>query len=187
MIVSIHQPNLMPWVPFFDKIKKSDIFVILGHCQFEKNNFQNRFMINEKWQTLRVKKGNNPIIEKEYIDSKQDWETIKRKLPQYREALEKMDYCISNNLLETNTKIIKHICKELNIKTKIEEDFKTNSTKTERLVEICQHYKANKYLSGPSGKNYIDLDGFKKAEIDISYQDSSLSREKPILECLTIQ
>lgn len=186
VVVSIHQPNFMPWFPYFRKISDADIFVIMGHCQFEKNNFQNRFKINDKWQTLRVKKGNDPIIEKEYIDSEQDWETIKRKLPEYREVLEKMDYCISNNLLETNTKIIKHICKELNINTKIKEDFKTNSTKTERLVEICQRYKADKYLSGPSGKKYIDLDGFKKAKIEILYQDSLPARKNSILECLTI-
>jgi hypothetical protein len=29
MIVSIHQPNFMPWVGFFRKIKMSDNFVIL--------------------------------------------------------------------------------------------------------------------------------------------------------------
>jgi len=185
MIVSIHQPNFMPWLPFFDKIQKSDIFVILGHCQFEKNNFQNRFMIDERWQTLRVKKGNKPIAEKEYVDSKEDWETIKRRLPKHNTALENMDHCISNNLLETNTKIIKHICGKLGIKTKIEKDFKTSSRKTERLLEICQHYKATQYLSGPSGKNYLNTNLFKNAGIGILYPDNSTEIKRPILECLT--
>ena len=46
MTITIHQPNFMPWYPFFEKIQQADIFVLLGHCQFEKNGFQNRFSIH---------------------------------------------------------------------------------------------------------------------------------------------
>lgn len=186
MIVSIHQPNFMPWLPFFDKIEKSDIFVILGHCQFEKNNFQNRFMIDERWQTLRVKKGNKPIAEKEYVDSKEDWETIKRRLPKHNTALGNMDYCISDNLLSTNTRIIQHICKELNITTEIVFDFPTQLKRSERLLEICKKYNATHYLSGPSGMKYLDVKIFKKSNIDILYQDNSKLNKKAILQCLTL-
>tara|TARA_R100001510_G_C7653858_1_gene212343 strand:- start:2409 stop:2939 length:531 start_codon:yes stop_codon:yes gene_type:complete len=174
----------MPWFPYFRKISDADIFVIMGHCQFEKNNFQNRFMIDGKWQTLRVKKGNKPIREKQYVDSKGDWETLKRKLPKHRVVLENMDYCISDNLLLTNTRIIKHICKELNISTKIVSDFPTQLKRSERLLEICKKYNATHYLSGPSGKNYLDAKIFKKANIDISYQNDSKLNKTPILECL---
>lgn len=185
MIVSIHQPNFMPWFPYFRKISDADIFVIMGHCQFEKNNFQNRFMIDGKWQTLRVKKGNKPIIKKEYVDSKEDWETIKRKLPKHRIALENMDYCISDNLLLTNTRIIKHICEELKITTEIVCDFPTELKRSERLLEICKKYNATHYLSGPSGINYLDAKIFKKSNIDILYQDNSKLSKKAILQCLT--
>ena len=40
MRVAIHQPNFFPWYPYFEKILRADIFVILQNCQFEKNNFQ---------------------------------------------------------------------------------------------------------------------------------------------------
>jgi len=184
MIISIHQPNFLPWFPFFQKISEADIFVIMGHCQFEKNNFQNRFKINDRWQTLRVKKGNDPIIEKEYINAKEDWETIKRKLPDHKKTLQKMDYCISDNLLSTNTRIIKHICQELNITTEIVSDFPTKLKRSERLLEICKKYNATHYFSGPSGINYIDAEIFKKANIDIIYQDNSKLNKTSILECL---
>lgn len=186
IVVSIHQPNFMPWLPFFDKIEKSDIFVILGHCQFEKNNFQNRFKIEDQWQTLRVKKGNKPIIEKEYVNAAEDWEIIKRKSPQYKTILDRMDCCISNDLLDTNTKIIKFICDELNIKTKIVTDYSTDFQKSERLYDLCKYYSATHYLSGPSGKNYLDENIFKKSDIGIIYQDNSNLVKKPIVECLTV-
>ncbi len=56
MIISIHQPNFMPWNPFFEKIQQSDMFVCLTQCQFEKNGYQNRFNFNDKWYTMSVKK-----------------------------------------------------------------------------------------------------------------------------------
>ena len=70
MRVSIHQPNFVPWYPFFQKIKEVDIFVILKECQFEKNGYQNRFNFNDKWYTMSVKKGLEPIRDKVYIDPK---------------------------------------------------------------------------------------------------------------------
>ena len=43
MKIAIHQPNFLPWYPFFQKIKEVDKFIILGNCQFEKNGFQNPY------------------------------------------------------------------------------------------------------------------------------------------------
>ena len=57
MKIAIHQPNFMPWYPFFQKVESADIFVILSNCQFEKNNFQNRFNIDDRWYTMSTNKG----------------------------------------------------------------------------------------------------------------------------------
>lgn len=40
MIIGIHQPNYLPYLGFFDKMKRSDIFVIYDDAQFEKGEFQ---------------------------------------------------------------------------------------------------------------------------------------------------
>ena len=77
MIVTIHQPNFMPWYPFFQKMKKADVFVILTQCQFEKNGFQNRFNHQGQWKTLSINKGLQPIVEKKYVNSARDWAKIK--------------------------------------------------------------------------------------------------------------
>ena len=31
LVIAIHQPNFFPWLGFFDKINRSDIFIILDH------------------------------------------------------------------------------------------------------------------------------------------------------------
>ena len=80
MIVTIHQPNFVPWYPFFQKMEQADLFILLGHCQFEKNGFQNRFQLENTWNTFSVKKGKEPIIEKQYINPEHDWMKIKKRL-----------------------------------------------------------------------------------------------------------
>ena len=37
--VAIHQPNYLPWLGYFAKIKKCDIFVFLDDVQFSKNSW----------------------------------------------------------------------------------------------------------------------------------------------------
>jgi len=184
MIISIHQPNFVPWVPYFDKIRKADKFVILKNCQFEKNGYQNRFMINNKWKTMSVRKKTQKICEKKYINHIIDWEKIKRSTPEYATELELFDDIISENLSETNTNIIKRICKELNIKTEIVYDFETDLVGTERLVNVCKHYGAKKYISGVSGKKYLDLNLFYKNNIEVEFQDISNLNKVSILKIL---
>ena len=42
MIISIHQPQYLPWLPYFSKIARSDVFVFLDNVQYQKNGIQNR-------------------------------------------------------------------------------------------------------------------------------------------------
>ena len=184
MIISIHQPNFMPWNPYFDKIRKADLFVILKNCQFEKNGYQNRFMINNKWKTMSVRKKTQKICDKKYINHIIDWENIKRSTPEYVNELGLFDDIIDENLSETNINIIKKICKKLDIKTEIAYDFETNLVGTERLVDVCKHYGAKKYISGVSGKKYLDLNLFHNNNIEVEFQDISDLNKDSILKIL---
>lgn len=182
MRISIHQPNFFGYYPFFQKISESDVFVILENCQFEKNNFQNRFDIDGKWHTMSVESGIDLIKNKKYHKPYEDWEKIKRNLL-WRKGLGVFDDCISSSLSDTNSGIIEKICGILEIKTKIVKDYETSLTKTERLVDICKTYGATDYLSGPSGKNYLDLELFKQANIAVSFFEPKDKR--PILNVIT--
>lgn len=42
MLVGIHQLHYLPWLRYFDKIYRSDVFVVLDDIQFNKNGWQNR-------------------------------------------------------------------------------------------------------------------------------------------------
>ncbi len=52
--VAIHQPNFMPWLGFFDKWKRSDVFVLLDQVQFIRRSYISGVSILEKGAAARV-------------------------------------------------------------------------------------------------------------------------------------
>ena len=58
MIVAIHQPNYLPWLGYFYKIARADVFVFLDDAQYSKNSYTNRVQVSEpggaKWLTVPV-------------------------------------------------------------------------------------------------------------------------------------
>lgn len=144
MIIAIHQPNFCPWLPYFYKMAACDKFIILGHVQFEKNGFQNRYNVGETWVTKPVQGGLVNIIDKFYTDG--------------------------NNVFSHNLKWIKCIKETLDIHTPILYDFKTDKTGTERLIQLIKHYNGDTYLTNPDAKEkYLDEELMKKEGIKIEY------------------
>tara|TARA_A100001011_G_C14290135_1_gene835784 strand:- start:781 stop:1344 length:564 start_codon:yes stop_codon:yes gene_type:complete len=166
MRIAIHQPNFIPWYPFFEKIQNVDRFIILTQCQFEKNNFQNRFSFNDKWHTMSVKKGLESIDKKLYINFEKDWNKIKTNLNKYDDILSKLDNCISENLAKTNICIIRKMCELLDIKTDIVTDYPTSLKSTDRLIDLCKYYGGTEYLSGSGAKTYLNTNKFKNIKVE---------------------
>ena len=184
-VIAIHQVNFFPYLGFFEKMAQSDIFVLMGQCQYEKNGYQNRFNIGNKWFTMSTNRGMTPIIGKKYLSPEKDWIKIKSGLPEYRKILDRFDDCISDNLWLTNSKIILRIACILGIyptPTMIRSDYPTGLIKSERLCDIVKHYKGNSYLSGTSGEKYLDMILFNNEKIDVTFQQNPTN--KPILEHL---
>lgn len=171
MIVTIHQPAFFPWWPFFMKMNDADVFVILRHCQFEKNGFQNRFQYEDKWMTMPIKQGIESIYDKHYVNPHDSWATIKRKISgPHNKFLDDFDQDIEESLWQTNYNIIKRIALQLGINTKIILDEPTTLRSTERLVQICKDLGATKYIAGTGGKKYLDTSLFDNESIEVQYQ-----------------
>lgn len=188
MRVSVHQPNFCAWLPFFQKMAVVDVFVILRHCQWEKGLYQNRFKIGETWHTMSVNHGLEPIIKKQYVNPREDWDRIKNKLaPAYGAIPEIFDESICSSLHETNTSIIRHAAALLGIKTTIVLDEPTQLTGTDRLVKICQQWRAKTYLAGLSGSKYLEVEKFGEAGIKVEFQKLEEVDRKPLFDVLKQQ
>ena len=87
MRVSIHQPQYLPWLPYFQKIEESDLFIFLDNVDFQKNGLQNRNQIKTangaQWLTVPVKQSlGQKIVETRIANSnlwrKKHWQTIRQ-------------------------------------------------------------------------------------------------------------
>ena len=62
MVVTIHQPEHFPYMGYFQKMTRVDMFIILDNVNYRKNYFQNRNKFlntnnTEEWFTIPVEKG----------------------------------------------------------------------------------------------------------------------------------
>lgn len=189
MIVSIHQPNHLPYLGFFDKIAKSDRFIIYDDAQFVKGDFHNRNKIRAKegfmWLTVPVKASLGQAINETAIDSSRYWakKHLKSIVMNYEKCSFFDDYIgefeqIYNtewkSLSELNIRLIRLLLRLFGLKTELRiaseiGPFKGHST--ERLVDMCMAMGAKTYLSGLLGKNYIDESLFSRNGIMVEYQN----------------
>lgn len=96
-VVAIHQPNFLPWLGWFDKLARADVFVLLDHVQFprtSKGTYVNRvkLLVNgaERWVTAPIVRARGSVqrIDEVLLDDTQPWrEKLLRTIEQnYRRA-----------------------------------------------------------------------------------------------------
>lgn len=192
MIITIHQPNYLPYLGFFDKMRQADIFVIYDDAQFNKEDFQHRNKIRIfhgwKWLTVPVEKKHIPIKEikirneltnkglkwsdaqfKEIIDAYFDTPYYK----DYEKKLEEIYMKRYDKLIDLNLDIISFLMDAFKIKTKLvfSSELGFTSKSTQRLVDIVESLGGDTYLSGSFGKNYLDVSQFQDKNIKLEFQD----------------
>jgi len=194
MIVSIHQPNYLPWLGYFHKIANSDIFVIFDDVQLPRGkDFVVRNLIKTeggpRWLRVPVKDKNKMLsINQIKINNELDWSkkhlnSLKsnyQKAPFFTTYYEGIEEILSKKiefLLELNLELIKFFMKILKINTKIiySSELNVDSSGTEKILKIVQASKGDRYLTGEGkgSQRYIvgKDDIFKKKGIKMIYQN----------------
>ncbi len=191
MIVSINQPAYLPWLGYFDRIAKSDIYILLDHVQFEKNSMANRNKVRTPpgwvWLTVPIRtKGrfgnlgiNNLEINSELPWARKHWKTIHCN---YARATYFEQYATFFQELYTDTweqldplmsEITKYLLSEFEITTQLVKSSSLDPqyTKSDLVLELCRKVEANIYLSGPFGRQYLDRGAFERAGIELRFHD----------------
>jgi len=193
MIIAIHQPNYLPYLGFFDKMAKSDIFVIYDDAQFNKSDFQHRNRIRIyhgwKWLTVPVEKKRIPINEVKIRNEVKTWKGVKwsdahfrdihdnyKDTPYYSVYADELMRIYKRNyekLVDLNMELIRFLMKAFDIDVKIvfSSDLGFTSKSTQKLVEIVEALGGDVYLSGPKGKDYLDVSLFGRKGIKVVFQD----------------
>jgi len=191
MIVSIHQPNYLPYLGFFDKMVKSDIMILYDDAEFVREMFYNRNKIKTSngtlWMTVPVKykMHEHPKINEILIDNHQRWQykqwmsihQFYHKAPYFNEVYKLIqDIFLDNNkfniLSDVSILLIARIVDILGIKTKLyrSSTIPIAGDRSEKLLKICLAYNADTYLSGATGNKYLDESMFNKCNIKVEYQ-----------------
>ena len=194
MIVAAHQPNLMPWLGYFDKMRKADLFISVDHVQMERQSFQNRAWIKTgegpRWLTVPVVQASRDerLIDKRVDNSRDGRFRWGRKafltmkyayqassyFGAYEPALREILDARWEQLVPLNEAFIE-LCREaLEITTPIvrSSHLKITGAKSEMVLNMCKEVGAEAYLSGGgASRSYLDVAAFEKAGIRVLWQD----------------
>lgn len=192
-IAAIHQPSFFPWLGFFNKIVRSDVFVILDNVQFPKTGgyWANRVKLvvggKGEWVTMPINRsysGTKNINEIE-IDNSRNWnhKVLKSisvnycKAKYYNEMYpiaEKLLHSPGANLAEFNLKVIQEFCRLLDIDTshfKRGSAMNVSGTSTDLLVSIVAETGCNAYMCGGGAAKYQEDEKFAQNNIELIYQN----------------
>lgn len=188
MLITIHQPNFLPWPGFFHKWLISDAFVILDTVQYHKNEWQNRnrikMMNGAQWLTVPVSYRFPQTIAEVEIASP-NWarkqisaiEQSYAKAPyldQYWPALRELLQQPWERVSDLNTAIIRMLGEMLNCQAPLHlaSEMATDLVDpTERLISLCRELGGDAYLSGREGRGYLETERFSEAGIDLWFQE----------------
>jgi len=189
MVVAIHQPNFLPWMGYFYKMAKCDIFIFLDNVQFSKNSFQNRVKIKTpqgaQWLTVPVHFRFGQLTYEVQIDNQTNWrekhlktfEMNYKRAPFFDEVyfLLKDIYLKAKwtSLVDFNIELIMKICGYLDIKPQIMKasSLGVDGKATELLIGLIKKVGGKIYLSGTGGMKYQDEERFKEEGIELIYSD----------------
>ena len=192
MIISIHQPNYLPWMGFFDKIARSDIFVIFDNIQFPrgKQHFGHRNLIKTdgepKWLTVPLN-GKSELKNFNEIEINHNgWNDNHLNLIKnfYRKSkyfnvyygdLESILKVNHKTLSDLNSALIKYFLNVMDIKTQLvfcSEICPNEVSGGDRIMYLLKKLNATKYISGtgPGSMRYINEQEFKDNNIELIWQ-----------------
>tara|TARA_R100000005_G_C5001845_1_gene209167 strand:+ start:5565 stop:6143 length:579 start_codon:yes stop_codon:yes gene_type:complete len=173
MRITIHQPEHLPYMGFFQKVSAADLLVILDNVKFRKNYFQNRNKIknlngDDEWITVPVeKKATSKKIKDVKVSEDPNWRgKLQRKIAE-NFKFDASYFYDSDRLLSINMRGIIWAMGELNIRTPIihASEVDCEGNKSELLAGIVKELGGTSYISGPSGKDYLDMSFFDGIDV----------------------
>ena len=183
----------MPWLPYFDKIRKSEVFVFLDDIDYPKSgnsmgSWCNRVKINmhqnDLWFTCPVIRESgaqkiNKVVIRNPTALFSQWELI---LMHAYKRTKNYDYVMHllqsickegfEFLYQFNIAFIQAICKELDINRKfvLSSSLDIKQKSNALLANICKKIGTTTYLSGVGAKDYMDISTFDSQGINVQYQ-----------------
>lgn len=187
MIVAIHQPQYLPWTPYFDKIDAADVFVFLDDVQFQRRGVQNRNQVlgpdGPVWLTVPVNATRESLINEVRIAENPWQHTHLRTIEAaYKRAPFWSDHGPAlldllgqewEHLVDLNLAVTAFFLRALGITTRCvrSSELAVDGAKQDRIIALCAASGATEYLSGGGARAYQDPAEFAARGIRLLYQN----------------
>jgi hypothetical protein len=192
MICAIHQPNFFPWLGYFDKIRRADVFVFLDEVAYPKSgkgSWINRVRVDVQgrptWFGCPVRRppGTQSIRNVE-IDDAQPWrrkllrtlEVNYKSAPGFARAIELLQPLLdypTGRLAQFNEHSVRSIAAALGLECRLvrQSQLAVVGTGTRLLIEIVKAVGADAYLCGSGAAGYQEDALFAPSGIELVYQN----------------
>ncbi len=185
MIVTIHQPNFAPWTGFFDKMRQAEVFVLLDTVPFSKGSYQNRVQIQGgQWLTVPVltKGRTGQLTSAVEVNEVRPWraehlktvQAVYGRAPYAADVLGLLEetYAAGHTLLaDLCCDLLGRITGYLGWEVPLvrASALAARGSSSALLAEIVAETGGDTYLSGPSGRDYLDESLFADRGIEVTY------------------
>lgn len=188
MIVSIHQPDYIPWLGLYYKMAHSDVFVYLDDAQYSNMADHNVNVIKGPNGSMRLKvpveQHLGDLILNVRTRDELKWKDkhLKSlqmnysKAPFFQEIYPGLAIVIETHegsIAELNMAINRYICDGFDIHPQImrSSDMSITSLREERVIDICKYVGGTEYLSGNGARAYQTEEHFAEKGLKLTYLD----------------
>lgn len=210
-LVTIHQPEHLPWLGFFDKMRKADVYILLDNVQFKTNNWQNRNRIVDRngevqWLTVPclTKNHTQSTIRDILIDDSRSWRSkyvgriaeAYRRYPFYQQYAPDLFSIINTPfkfIADLNVALILHFRTLFEIGPSPEiiraSEIGKDGKATDLLIYLIKQVGGEGYIAGADGDKYMDLEQFSKNGITLfshKYQPYNYGAPNGYKPCMSV-
>ena len=187
-VAAIHQPGYLPYLGYFYKMARADVFIHLDNTQFANGGFQNRNRVKtstgEVMMTVPVAYDFGDALNQVKICEARDWrrkhlrtlEMNYHKAPffdRYFPAFKRLLEAKYKALAYMNIAINEWIADEFHIRPKImnASQFPLDSRKESLVIDLCKAVGADTYLSGRGAQIYQHPQHFEDNGLRLIYAE----------------
>lgn len=199
--LGIMQPYFFPYIGYFDLMNQVDLLVLYDTAQFPQQGWVNRNRILhpvKHWQYLTV-----PLEKASFVDSfrtricdvrisaSSDWqgdlvdtlEIYSQRAPNFDFAMQLIHGVLSGgdaHIASLDARALTSVARELGIQcdvcrsSELGLSFGASSSATDRLIQICHEFGAERYVNLPGGRSLYTSEAFERAGIELIFTEPPL-------------
>jgi hypothetical protein len=188
----MHQPNYLPWLGYFDKMRQADVFVLLDAVQYPRGRSvanrnsiltaQGELLLTVPVSVPRGREGKATYLEVGFADDSwrkkhlRSLEQAYARAPHFERFFPALREIVSRaeTFCGLTISLVRRLAEGFGIETptpRLSELGLEEAAKSELAIGLCERLGADVYLSGTGARAYNDPDAFAAAGIELRYQE----------------